>query len=539
MKNTTSKILKILLLAIIAMTIAGCTPKKWTWDSHLSSPESMTKETKFFLQKIVIEGIPSTVTALKITRPVNGAVFPSEIAAPQIIWNDEDPDSRSWFIAFTFENGRAPIYVYSSTTSYEPNRNLWETIKTNSVKAPATISIYGFKNKDGKPVATAASSVNIRTSTDPVDGAILYRQVPLPFKVGVKTFRKLKWRLGDISSYNEPPVILENLNTCANCHQGSKDGSLISMELNYKGDSGAQFIAKVSENISLSDKDFMTWTDYPKSVVLPKTRGLFARLSPSGKYIASTVNEISYSAVTNSGKYSQLFFPTYGILACYSTDTKEIKALPGAASLDYIQTNPAWSPDEKAITFARSETMNKYHEDVFKIKTSFENKNIHELNEQFPVQYDLYTIPFNAGTGGQAKPLKGASNNGKSNYFPRYSPDSKWVVFTQSKTGIMLQPDSELFIVQAKGGVPRKMNCNRTSFNSWHSFSPNGKWMIFSSKVNSEYTEIFMTHIDENGTDSPPVLLSRFSSNKYAANLPEFLNIRPDAIKSIHVSNHN
>ncbi|OEU68636.1 MAG: hypothetical protein BA863_08105 [Desulfovibrio sp. S3730MH75] len=394
MENTASKILTTLLIVMMTIAVAGCASPKWIWDSHLSSPESMTKETKSFLQKLVTESIPFAVPELEITRPVNGAVFPPEIAAPQIIWNDKNSVSSGWFIAFTFSNGRASIYAYSSTTSYEPTRHLWETIKANSVKGAATISIYGFKNQNGKQVITAGSNVNIRTSTDHVDGTILYRQVPLPFKVGVETFRKLKWRLGDISSYEEPPVILENLNTCANCHQGSKDGSLISMELNYKGDSGAQFIAKVSENISLSGKDFMSWTDFPKSVVLPKTRGLFARISPSGKYIAGTVNEISYSAVTNSSEYSQLFFPTYGVLACYSTDTKKIKILPGADSLDYVQTN-------------------------------FENKNIHELNEQFPIQYDLYTIPFNDGNGGQAKPLKGGSNNGKSNYFPRYSPDGK------------------------------------------------------------------------------------------------------------------
>jgi len=79
------------------------------------------------------------------------------------------------------------------------------------------------------------------------------------------------------------------------------------------------------------------------------------------------------------------------------------------------------------------------------------------------------------------------------------------------------------------------MNCNRKIFNSWHSWSPNGKWLLFSSKVNSPFTEIFMTHIDENGNDSPPVLLSRFSDSEYAANVPEFVNIKPDAISEIRV----
>jgi len=97
----------------------------------------------------------------------------------------------------------------------------------------------------------------------------------------------------------------------------------------------------------------------------------------------------------------------------------------------------------------------------------------------------------------------------------------------------MLQPDSELYIIPAAGGQPRRMRCNRERFNSWHSFSPNGKWMLFSSKVNSAFTEIFLTHIDENGMDSPPVCLSRFSDSRYAANVPEFVNLPAGAIRKI------
>ena len=56
---------------------------------------------------------------------------------------------------------------------------------------------------------------------------------------------------------------------------------------------------------------------------------------------------------------------------------------------------------------------------------------------------------------------------------------------------------------------------------------------MFSSKVNSAYTEIFLTHIDENGMDRPPVCLSRFSDSRYAANVPEFVDLPADAIRKI------
>ena len=57
--------------------------------------------------------------------------------------------------------------------------------------------------------------------------------------------------------------------------------------------------------------------------------------------------------------------------------------------------------------------------------------------------------------------------------------------------------------------------------------------MLFSSKANSAFTEIFLTHIDENGMDSPPVCLSRFSDSHYAANVPEFVNLPAGAIRKI------
>ena len=69
--------------------------------------------------------------------------------------------------------------------------------------------------------------------------------------------------------------------------------------------------------------------------------------------------------------------------------------------------------------------------------------------------------------------------------------------------------------------------------NSWHSWSPNGKWLVFSSKAWSAYTQLFLTHIDEQGDSSPPVLLDHFTSANRAANIPEFVNARPDAIAKI------
>ncbi len=69
------------------------------------------------------------------------------------------------------------------------------------------------------------------------------------------------------------------------------------------------------------------------------------------------------------------------------------------------------------------------------------------------------------------------------------------------------------------------MRCNTPLMNSWHSFSPNGRWMVFSSKSRSPYTQMFLTHLDENGNDTPPILIENSTAANRAVNIPEFVNI--------------
>jgi Tol biopolymer transport system component len=89
-----------------------------------------------------------------------------------------------------------------------------------------------------------------------------------------------------------------------------------------------------------------------------------------------------------------------------------------------------------------------------------------------------------------------------SNYFPKHSPDGKWIVFCKAKTYMLLQPDSDLYIIPAAGGVARRLRYNTARMNSWHSWSSNSRWLVFSSKVNTAYTQLFLTHIDEDGNDA-------------------------------------
>ncbi len=477
---------------------------------------------------------PASGGTLLITNPYDGSLFPPEIASPTVTWTDEDPRSRFWLISFKFENGRKPLFILTNKRSCMPGKKTWEIIKDNSKEKMAILSVCSLPDRESG-IVLSENAVTIGTSLDPVADSVFFRQITLPFAVASKSFEKTRWRLGDISSYGKPATVMEGISVCASCHVFSSDGKWLSMEYNYKDDNGAQFITSVRKEIILGKEDFFAWSDFPRRGIIPPTRGLFGRMSPTGRYAAASVNEISYAAVMNDIEYSQLFFPTFGVIAIYDSRSGSIQLLPGASDYSYVQANPTWSPDDKYILFCRAKTKNEVHDNIRNVTTVFENRNIHQLNNLYNIRFDLYQIPFNKGEGGTAEPLKGASENGMSNYFPRYSPDGNWVVYTRSRSGIMLQPDSELWIIPARGGEARRMRCNRKLFNSWHSWSSNGRWLLFSSKVNGPYTEIFLTHVDEEGKDSPPVLLSRFNDPGYAANVPEFVPIHADAIRSIRI----
>ncbi len=69
--------------------------------------------------------------------------------------------------------------------------------------------------------------------------------------------------------------------------------------------------------------------------------------------------------------------------------------------------------------------------------------------------------------------------------------------------------------------------------NSWHSFTPNGRWLVFSSKGRSLYTQLYLTHIDQAGNDSPAILIDNTTAANRAVNLPEFVNLSPEGLQSI------
>jgi hypothetical protein len=481
-----------------------------------------------------IEGIlaayqeQGTFGYIALEYPFDGTLFPPEIVPPTFRWKDGAPASRRWLVRIAFADGGPDVRLLLRRPRWTPGPQEWEKFKQRSLEKDARVLILGV-GRGRTPEILSRTNLSFRTSQDPVGAPLFYREVVLPFLQADKDPSRMRWRFGSIGS-SPPPAVLEHMTVCANCHSFDQAGTTLAMDADFANDKGSYIITPIKPQMVLTPGDIMTWNDFTHS---GPTSGLLSQIAPDGRHVISTVQDMAVFVPRPPLAFSQLFFPVKGILCVYDRQTREFRSLPGANDPNFVQSNPNWSPDGREIVFARSRIADFSRTRGQGLRPLTRDECEVLLEDGKPFRFDLYEIPFNEGRGGTPQPLAGASHNDMSNYFPRYSPDGRWIVFCRANSYMLLQPDSELFIIPAGGGTARRLRCNTRRMNSWHSWSPNGKWLVFSSKAWSDYTQLCLTHIDENGDSSPPVLLAHLTAPDRAANIPEFVNTSPTAIVQI------
>jgi tetratricopeptide (TPR) repeat protein len=484
-----------------------------------------------YLSTCPAEGGSNSFTPLAVQHPLEGAVLPQNMPAPVLLWRTNETQATGTVWSATFKASGHEWSFNRIRPMWRPDEATWQSVVQIGTGHAIELTITGLSLNQDKPVR-CLGSVRFTISEEALRFPVFFREVNLPFQEAVKDPSKIRWRFGTIDRPTPPPVVLENLPVCGNCHSFSKDGALLAMDVDYANSKASYIITRTGREMTLATSDIITWDDY-RHQDGQQTFGLLSQISPDGRYALSTVKDRSVFVPRPDLAFSQLFFPLKGVLAVYDREARTFSSLPGADDPAFVQSNPAWSPDGEWVAFARNTAaeLKKVRDTGSILLTPEECEDFLKRGKEF--KYDLYRIPFNAGKGGRPEPLRGASANGRSNFFPKYSPDGRWIVFCQASNYMLLQPDSELFIIPSEGGEARRLGCNLSRMNSWHSWSPDGRWLIFSSKAHSDYTQLYLARIAETGEASPPVWLAHMVEPGRAANIPEIVNLAPDAIGKI------
>jgi tetratricopeptide (TPR) repeat protein len=510
---------------------------------------------------------------ITVEYPREGSLFPQDMVAPLFQWRDANANATVWRVEVAFRERGPKIREWSTgekmrvgpiddslvgyvpptltpeqadSHTWRPDAKTWEEIKKHTQQAPAVIRFIGYRNKDDKQ-AVSSGQVTMATSPDPVGAPIMYRDVPLippppeseergvikPLPDSVLPL--IKWQLRYVSA-SESKTVMTGLPTCANCHSLARDGKTLGIDVDGpQNDKGLYALIPIKPVSTMSNEYVIHWSAFSEERA-QKRFGFMSQVSPDGKYVITSIDvphahgmrvvDRLYNGFYRNYGFGQVFFPTRGVLAWYSRESGRLTPLPGADDPDYVQTSAFWSPDQKYLVYSRATARDPYAPGQ---KAAVYANDPNETQ----IQYDLYRIPFNDGQGGTPERVVGASENGISNNFPKVSPDGKWIVFVECRNGLLMRPDSKLYIVPFEGGTARSLASNLPVMNSWHTFSPNGHWLAFSSKSPSLYTELYLTHIDVDGNASPAILVENATASNRAVNIPEFVNVAEGGLERI------
>jgi hypothetical protein len=318
----------------------------------------------------------------------------------------------------------------------------------------------------------------------------------------------------NLENYDESPIITnESFAGCVNCHSFANNRSDTFCFHIRPGDDkkiaagmivahdGQAFRMKTHTKATSRPPGYTSW--HPNSPV-----AAFAMIRP-GQCFRGAGDEI------------REVFDYESDLAAVNVETGALSTSPGIADGGKLETFPGWSADGKVLYFVSSDPLGGRS----KRPTADDTKRL--MYDLMRVRYDI-----ERSTWSEPELVLSSVDTGKSISEPRASPDGRYLLFCMSNYGgfPVVQPSSDLYLLDLKSGKHRRLECNSEQSESWHCWSSNSRWIVFSSKRdNGLLARPHFSYLDRNGLAHKPFVLPQKDPKFYDTwmrtyNVPELIS---------------
>jgi hypothetical protein len=413
--------------------------------------------------------VPAAIVDLALHYPQPDTVYPPNLAPPPWRWSGGEPP---WAVGVAVGEG-APEWIAEVTEPvFVPPQPLWRSWLAQD--DPVRVVV---RAADG-----AEAEAGFRASPHPLQGTLSYRLVRAPFGSDPLFRTRLMQREPDGL---EPTELIDGLapSPCQGCHAIAAGGHRAALQLRDPYD----------PRVALADLpgDALQALDVPTE---PFGRCSGLTWTPDGDLLVAM--NLQWTEQRAPEPFALVNHAAD--LARVEPDTGRWQPVAGASDPRVVEDFPAVSPDGTTLAFVRGEVL-----------------------ATGAGALDIYTVPLDGSA--PASPLAGASNDGRASYFPRYSPDGRWIAFVRSDGGYFARPSSDLYLVPAAGGEARALAINTSGrMDSWPAWSLDGHWLVWASRRDDpDRTTLYLTGVGPDGRCSPTIALPT-DGTTYSFNHPAF-----------------
>jgi hypothetical protein len=408
-----------------------------------------------------------------LLEPEIGSMYPNNWLRPRFSWTTNDTSNHLFELRLHVNNQTNDLVVYTTQSQWTMPKAMWQALSADSQDVPMTITIRdGQLNGMTLSAEATGSSGPLEIAPVAAPGTIVYWAI-VNGEGGTGVLKG--FRIGDESVIDALSGTQVRVNpapagnrACIGCHASTPDGLNVGFSSEW---------SNYSNSIATIGQDAGTAGGIPSFLTTDASKALGSLNGVPAYSLGHWQPGERIALLSDSGDLHWVNLEASG------TDTTGV--IPRGPNDTQAATNPAWSHDGSTIVY-----------------TSLPASGIvNGRASNGPM--DLYTVHYHATLGGDAAPLRGAADSTLEEFYPSFSSDDRYVIFSAVPSGQNAYSNSqtELHLVPAAGGDSIRLEandppaCGRNKSpgvtNSWAKWSPSAQsvsvlgntyyWIVFSS----------------------------------------------------------